>query len=58
MAPDMNWSKTEIDHVNSTSSFDVSRDEEIGEAFNLINTQTLLMEVHKREGTIFIVLDL
>ena len=34
MTPDMNWSNTEIDHVKLICMFDVSKDEEVREAFN------------------------
>jgi len=34
MTPVMNWSNIEIDHVKPISLFDVSKDEELKEAFN------------------------
>ena len=42
MTPDMNWSNIESDHVKPITSFDVSNDEELNEAFNWKNTQPLL----------------
>ena len=38
----MNWSNIEIDHVKPICMFDVSKDEELKEAFSLKNTQPLL----------------
>ena len=32
--PEMNWSNIEIDHVKAICMFSVSKDEELGEAFN------------------------
>ena len=34
MTPEMNWSNIEIDHVEAICLFDVSKDEELREAFN------------------------
>ena len=39
MTPEMNWSNIEIDHVKAICLFDVSKDEELREAFNWKNTQ-------------------
>ena len=41
MAPEMNWSNIEIDHVKPISSFDISDDEQLKEAFNWRNAQLL-----------------
>ena len=57
MTPAMNWSNIEIDHVKAISLFDVSKDEELKEAFNWKNTQPLLKEVHQQKGTKFNFLD-
>ena len=48
--PEMNWSNIEIDHVKPICKFDVSKDEELREAFNWKNTQSLLKEVHQHKG--------
>ena len=48
--PEMNWSNTEVDHVKPICLFDVSRDEELREAFNWKNTQPLLKHDHQRKG--------
>ena len=53
----MNWSNIEIDHVKAVCLFDVSKDEELREAFNWINTQPLLKEVLQRKRIKFIFLD-
>ena len=50
MIPEMNWSNIETDHVKAICLFDVSKDEELREAFNWKNTQPLLKEVHQRKG--------
>ena len=57
MTPEMNWSNIEIDHVKVNSLFDVSKDEELGEASNWKNTQPLLKEVHQEKGINFYFLD-
>ena len=51
---EMNWSSIEIDHVKAISLFDVSKDEELSEAFNWKNTQPLLKHDHQKKGTKFI----
>ena len=38
--PEMNWENIEIDHVKPICMFDVTKDEELKEAFNWRNTQT------------------
>ena len=53
----MNWSKIEIDHVKPICLFDVSKYEELKEAFFWKNTQPLLKEVHQRKGIKFNFLD-
>ena len=57
MTPEMNWSNIKIDHVKTICLFDVSKDEELGEAFNWKNTQPLLKDVHQRKGIKFNLLD-
>ena len=57
MTPEMNWSNIEIDHVKAICLFDVSKDEELREAFNWKNTQPLLKEVHQKNGIKFNFLD-
>ena len=57
MTPEMNWNNIEIDHVKAICLFDVSKDEEIREAFNWKNTQPLLIHDHQKKGTKFNFLD-
>ena len=53
MTPNMNWTKIEIDHVKPICMFDLSKDEELKEAFCWKNTQTLLKQDHQRKGIKF-----
>ena len=53
----MNWNNIEIDHVKAICLFDVSKDEEIEEAFSWKNTQPLLKHDHQKKGTKFNFLD-
>ena len=53
MTPEMNWQNIEIDHVKAISLFDVSRVEELREAFSWKNTQPLLKLDHQKKGTKF-----
>ena len=53
----MNWSNIEIDHLQAICFFDVFKVEELGEAFNLKNTQPLLRHDHWQKGIKFIFLD-
>ena len=53
----MNWSKIEIDSVKPICLFDVSKDEELREAFNWKNTQPLLKHDHQQKGVNFNFLD-
>ena len=53
MSPEMNWSKIEIDHLKPICLFDVSKDEELREAFNWKNTQLLSKQAHIHKRTIF-----
>ena len=57
MTSDMTWENIEIDHVKPICLFDVSKDDELREAFNWKNTQPLLKEVHQQKGVKFIFLD-
>ena len=53
MTPDMTWNNIEIDHVKPICLFDVTKHEELKEAFNWKNTQPLLKEVHSHKGIKF-----
>ena len=53
----MTWDNIWIDHVKAICLFDVSKDDELREAFNWINTQPLLKEDHRQKGTKFNFLD-
>ena len=53
MTPEMNWGIIDIDHVKPICMFDVSKHEELQEAFNWKNTQPLLKEIHSHKGTKF-----
>ena len=55
--PEMNWDNIEIDQVKAICLFDVSKDEEIKEAFNWKNTQPLLKHDHQQKGIKFKFLD-
>ena len=57
MTPDMNWTNIELDHVKPICMSDVSKDEELKEAFKWKNTQPLLKEVHQQKGIKFSFLD-
>ena len=52
MTPAMNWTNIEIDHVKPNCLIDVSKDEELKEAFSWKNTQPLLNKVHQQKGKI------
>ena len=55
--PEMNWSNTEVDHKKPICMFDVSKDEELREAFDWKTTQTLLKHDHQQKGINFNFLD-
>ena len=58
MTPEMNWTNIEIDHVKPIiCMFDVSKDEELREAFYWKNTQPLFKHDHQKKGTKFDFLD-
>ena len=57
MTPGMDWSNIEIDHVKAICLFDVSKDDELKEAFNWGNTQPLLKQEDLQKGIKFIFLD-
>ena len=44
--PEMNWNKIDIDLVKPICMFDVTKDEDLKEAFKWKNTQTLLKQDH------------
>ncbi len=50
MTPEMNFKNIHIDHVKPISSFDISNDNELLEAFNWKNTQPLLTEDNLRKS--------
>ena len=50
MSPEMNWDNIHIDHVRCISSFDISKDEQLKEAFSYVNTQPLLKENNLKKG--------
>ena len=49
--------KLDINHVKAISSFDISDEEHLKEAFNWRNTEPLLKDVHQQEGVKFNLLD-
>ena len=49
MTPEKNWNNIEIDHVKAICLIDLSKDEELREAFNCKNTQTLLKNDHRQK---------
>ena len=51
MTPEMNWTNIEIDHVKAISVFNVSKDEELKEAFSCKNSQPLLKHDHQPKVT-------
>ena len=55
--PDMNWTNIEIDHVKPICMFDLSKDEDLKEAFSWKNTQPLLKHDRQKKGTKFNFLD-
>ena len=55
--PEMYWENIEIDHVRPISMFDVTKDEELKEAFNWRNTQPLLKKDHLQKGIKYNLLD-
>ena len=57
VTPEMNWTNIEIDPVKPICIFDVSKDEELEEAFSWKNTQTLLKHDHQPKETKFNFLD-
>ena len=57
MTPDMTWDNIETDHVRPISSFDISDDEQLKEAFNWRNTQPSLKEIQQKKSIKYIFLD-
>ena len=47
----MNWTNIEIDHVKAICLLDVSKDDELREAFSRKNTQPLLQQYYRPKGT-------
>ena len=54
---EMKWSNIEIDHVKPICLFDVTKDEELKQAFNWRNTQPLLKHDQQKKGIKFNFLD-
>ena len=54
---EMNWSNIEIDHVKPIYMFDISKEDELRDAFSWKNSQPLLKEVHQQKGIKFHFLD-
>ena len=50
MTPDITWGNREIGHVKPICMFDVTKDEELREAFSRKNTQPLLKHDHQQKG--------
>ena len=57
MTPEIKWTNIEIDDVKPICMFDVSKDEELTEAFCCKNTQPLLKQDHEHKGIKFKFLD-
>ena len=55
--PEMNWSNKEINHTKPICMFDVTKDDELGNAFNWKNTQFLLKHDHQQKVVKFNFLD-
>ena len=55
--PEVNWSNTEGDHVKPICMFDLSKDEELLEAFNWKNTHPFFKQDHLQKETKFYFLD-
>ena len=48
--PELNWRNIDKDHVKPICLFDVSKDEDLGEALSWKKTQPLLKQFHKQKG--------
>ena len=57
MTPEMNWNNIEIDHVKPICMFDISKENELKEAFCWKITQPLLKQDHQHKGTKYSFLD-
>ena len=57
ITPEINWSNIDIDHVKTSCMFDVTKGEELREAFNWKKTQPSLKQDHLQEGVKFNFLD-
>ena len=51
--PEMPWDNIELDHVKPICTFNISNDEELGDAFSWKNTQPLLKHDRHLKGTKF-----
>ena len=57
MTEGMKWDNIHVDHVKPISSFDISNDDELLEAFNWKNTQPLFKKDNLSKGNKFNELD-
>ena len=57
MTAEMNWTNIEIDHVKPICMFDVTKDEDLKEAFCWKYCQPLLKEIHKKKAIKYNFLD-
>ena len=57
MTPEMKWSNIEIDHLKPIYLFDVSKEDELREAFRSKHTQPLLKHDQLKKGIKFNFLD-
>ena len=49
MSPEIIWENIEIDHVKSFSSFVISKNGELLEAYDWVNTESVKKEVHQQK---------
>ena len=49
--PEMNWNNIDIDHVKPICLFDVSKFEDLKDAFSWKNTQPIPKQFHQQKGT-------
>ena len=57
MIPEKNWTNSEIGQVKPICMFDISKEEELGEAFCWKITQPLIKQYHQQKGTKYDFLD-
>ena len=55
--PEMTWNNTQIDHMKPICLIDVTKDQEVKEAFSWGYTQPLLKQNHQLKATKFNFLD-